>query len=79
MEFADSGAIGASGGILIMWNKDTFKPQTITTHRNLILITGTSVSSWGSGLSWVILVWGVSHILFWWLGYMGPSHFGVGT
>lgn len=40
VDFADSGAVGASGGILIMWNKDVFKPQSVTSQRNLILITG---------------------------------------
>ncbi|KAH7864902.1 hypothetical protein Vadar_031844 [Vaccinium darrowii] len=38
--FTESGAIGASGGILILWNKELFKPQSITTNRHFIIVTG---------------------------------------
>lgn len=40
IEFAESGAQGASGGILTTWKSEAFKPRTITVHRNFIVIIG---------------------------------------
>lgn len=34
-----SGAEGNSGGILTRWNSETFKPQSITTHRRFVIIS----------------------------------------
>lgn len=39
-DFAESKAVGASGGIIMLWNKECFKSNTVTIHRNFIIVTG---------------------------------------
>lgn len=40
MEFACSNAIGASGGLITIWNKSFFRAENIVVHRHFILVQG---------------------------------------
>lgn len=39
-DFAYSSAVGASGGLLAIWNKDFFKAVNVITHRSFIMLQG---------------------------------------
>lgn len=40
LEFASSSAVGASGGLLIIWNKDNFKMENVIVQRHFIALQG---------------------------------------
>ncbi|KAI8555891.1 hypothetical protein RHMOL_Rhmol05G0209800 [Rhododendron molle] len=40
LDFACSNAIGASGGLLVIWNKEFLKAESITLHRSFIVLHG---------------------------------------
>lgn len=40
VEYAESGSIGMSGGILTVWNPVKFKPRNVTIHRNFVMMSG---------------------------------------
>ncbi|KAI8566146.1 hypothetical protein RHMOL_Rhmol02G0017000 [Rhododendron molle] len=47
VEFAASNSIGASGGILILWDFEVFKASNITVHRSFIILE--DVNAWHDG------------------------------
>ncbi|KAI8569700.1 hypothetical protein RHMOL_Rhmol02G0297800 [Rhododendron molle] len=40
LDFASASAVGASGGLLTIWNKEFFTADSVISHRNFILVQG---------------------------------------
>lgn len=40
VDYAESGAVGLSGGVLTIWNPEKFKPRNVTIHRRFVMVTG---------------------------------------
>lgn len=45
MEFVSSNSVGASGGLITIWNTDFFKVTNIITHRSFVYLEGVLLNS----------------------------------